>query len=250
MDVLILRADLGGMDFSDVSTGEAIPPVTPGVVLRLEFMEPLGLSAHALAKATDVPTNRITAILHGTRSITADTALRLGRHFRTSAEFWMHLQAAHDLETARGNAVGAMNAGDTIKVMKEDLVVGKREVEAGGVRVTSHVVETPVQEQVTLHEERVTIERRPVNQRVAGTEVLRDQTIEARATAEEAVVGKDVRVVEEIGIRKEAADRVETVRDTVRRTEIDVENTSNLAMDDWRHTRDVTGARGGKSKPR
>jgi len=250
MDALILRADLGGMDFSDVSTGEAIPPVTPGVVLRLEFMEPLGLSAHALAKATDVPTNRITAILHGTRSITADTALRLGRHFRTSAEFWMHLQAAHDLETARGNAVGAMNAGDTIKVMKEDLVVGKREVEAGGVRVTSHVVETPVQEQVTLHEERVTIERRPVNERVAGTEVFRDQTIEARATAEEAVVGKDVRVVEEIGIRKEAADRVETVRDTVRRTEIDVENTSNLAMDDWRHTRDVTGARGGKSKPR
>ena len=57
--------------------------------------------------------------------------------------------------------------GDTIKVMKEDLVVGKREVEAGGVRVTSHVVETPVQEQVTLHEEHVTLERRPVNERVS-----------------------------------------------------------------------------------
>ena len=116
--------------------------------------------------------------------------------------------------------------GDTIKVMKEDLVVGKREVEAGGVRVTSHVVETPVQEQVTLHEEHVTLERRPVNERVSGTEAFRDQTIEARAMAEEPVVAKDVRVVEEIGIKKEATDRVETVRDSVRETKVDVEDTS------------------------
>lgn len=65
-------------------------------------MEPLGLSAHALAKAMSVPTNRITTIPHGTRGITAGTALRLGKHFRTSAEFWMNLQTAHDLETARG----------------------------------------------------------------------------------------------------------------------------------------------------
>jgi len=116
----------------------------------------------------------------------------------------------------------------TIKVMKEDLVVGKREHEAGGVRVTSHVVETPVQEQVTLHEERVTLERRPVNERVAGVgDAFSDKTIEARATSEEAVVGKEARVVEEIGIKKEAADRVETVRDTVRETKVDVEDTSS-----------------------
>ncbi len=133
-----------------------------------------------------------------------------------------------------GAATTAMNtapvANDgTIKVMKEDLVVGKREAEAGGVRVTSHVVETPVQEQVTLHEERVSVERRPVNERVSGTEAFRDQTIEARATAEEAVVGKDVRVVEEIGIKKEVADRVETVRDTVRETKVDVQDTAATA---------------------
>jgi len=101
MDDLILREDLDRTDLSDVDSGEAIPPVTPGEVLRLEFMEPAGLSAHALAKATGVPTNRITAILHGTRGITADTALRLARHFGTSAEMWMGLQTAHDLETAR-----------------------------------------------------------------------------------------------------------------------------------------------------
>ena len=116
----------------------------------------------------------------------------------------------------------------TIKVMKEDLVVGKREHDAGGVRVTSHVAETPVQEQVTLHEERVTLERRPVNERVAGVgDAFADKTIEARATSEEAVVGKEARVVEEIGIKKQAADRVETVRDTVRETKVDVEDTSS-----------------------
>ncbi len=125
----------------------------------------------------------------------------------------------------------SMNQGmgnDTIKVMKEDLVVGKREHEAGGVRVTSHVVETPVQEQVTLHEEHVTLERRPVNERVAGAgDAFADKTIEARAMSEEAVVGKEARVVEEIGIKKQATDRVETVRDTVRETKVDVEDSSS-----------------------
>ena len=125
-------------------------------------------------------------------------------------------------------SLGTVAGDDTIKVMKEDLVVGKREQEVGGVRVTSHVVETPVQEQVTLHEERVTIERRPVNERVAGVgDAFTDKTIEARATAEEAVVGKEARVIEEIGIKKEAADRVETVRDTVRETKVDIEDTSS-----------------------
>ena len=127
-------------------------------------------------------------------------------------------------------SMGAAAVGDTIKVMKEDLTVGKREHDAGGVRVTSHVVETPVQEQVTLHEERVTLERRPVNERVAGAgDAFADKTIEARATSEEAVVAKEARVVEEIGIKKEAVDRTETVRDTVRETKVDVEDTSAAA---------------------
>ncbi len=102
MTDLILREDLDRVDLSEVDSGETIPPVTPGEVLRLEFMEPAGLSAHALGKATGMPTNRITAILHGTRGITADTALRLAQHFGTSAEFWMNLQTAYDLAAARG----------------------------------------------------------------------------------------------------------------------------------------------------
>lgn len=237
MTELILREDLDSLDLSDVSTGETIPPVTPGEVLRVEFMEPLGLSAHALAKTTGVPTNRITAILHGTRTITADTALRLGKHFRTSAEFWMNLQTAHDLETARADAAGS-GTDNVLKAIKEDLIAGRREHDAGGVRITSYVVEMPVQEQVTLHQGHVTLERRPVNERIPG-DAFMDKTIEAHATGEEAMVGKDVRVVEEIGIKKEVADRVETVRET----RVDVEDAS---VPSWASS--TTASRDGKRR--
>ena len=122
----------------------------------------------------------------------------------------------------------AARAGDTetIKVMEERLRVGKREVAGGAVRVRSYVVERPVEEQVRLHEERVTVERHPVDRPVTGAEAsaFQERTIEARATSEEAVVGKEARVVEEIGIRKEASDRTETVRDTVRSTKVEVED--------------------------
>lgn len=98
---MIRREDLPCTDLSDVTTGERIAPVTPGDVLREEFMAPLGLSARHLARDIGVPPNRITGILNGTRAVTAATALRLGTRFGTSAEFWMNLQVAHDLEMAR-----------------------------------------------------------------------------------------------------------------------------------------------------
>ena len=72
----------------------------PGEVLRAEFMEPMGLSARALAAVLDVPANRISDILRERRGVSADTAIRLGRHFDTTARFWMNLQVAHDLSKA------------------------------------------------------------------------------------------------------------------------------------------------------
>jgi len=101
----ITRAELAIMDFSDITTGERLDPVTPGDVLLHEFMEPLGLSARALARDLDVPANRITEIVNGERVITADTAVRLERRLGANAEFWMNLQTAHDLEMARERAV-------------------------------------------------------------------------------------------------------------------------------------------------
>jgi addiction module HigA family antidote len=78
-----------------------LPPVHPGEVLLEEFLLPLGLTQYRLAKDLSVPARRINEIVHGTRAITADTALRLGRHFRTSDRFWLNLQAAYDLDIAR-----------------------------------------------------------------------------------------------------------------------------------------------------
>jgi antitoxin HigA-1 len=73
----------------------------PGEVLAEEFLKPLGMSVNALALALRVPATRIGAIVKGERSVTADTALRLARFFGTSAEFWMNMQAVHDLTKAR-----------------------------------------------------------------------------------------------------------------------------------------------------
>jgi antitoxin HigA-1 len=72
----------------------------PGEVLREEYLVPLGLSARALAKDLDVPANRLTEIMRGTRDVSADTAIRLGRYFRTDPRFWLNLQAAYDLSKA------------------------------------------------------------------------------------------------------------------------------------------------------
>jgi addiction module HigA family antidote len=76
-----------------------MPPIHPGEVLREEFLIPLSLSAYAVAKAISVPQTRISEIVHERRAITADTAVRLARFFRTSPEFWMNLQARYDLES-------------------------------------------------------------------------------------------------------------------------------------------------------
>ena len=73
-------------------------PIHPGEVLREEFLDPMGISQYRLAKDTSVPARRINEIVHGKRGITADTALRLGRYFGTSAQFWMNLQDHFDLE--------------------------------------------------------------------------------------------------------------------------------------------------------
>lgn len=97
----INRDDLHTLDFTDISAGVPIPLPTPGDILRLDFLEPSGLSAYALARAIGVPLTRIMAILHGRRGITAGTALRLAAHFGNSAEFWMNLQVQHDLQAAR-----------------------------------------------------------------------------------------------------------------------------------------------------
>ena len=126
---------------------------------------------------------------------------------------------------------GTVQGEEAIPIVEERLTVGKREVNRGRVRVRSYVVETPVQEQVALRQEHVEVERRTVNRPVTGADqaLFQERVIEATESAEEAVVVKETRVVEEVVVRKEAEERVQTVQDTVRRTEVEVEDDRRAA---------------------
>jgi len=118
-----------------------------------------------------------------------------------------------------------LDEDETIEVVEEDIHVGKRTVEGGGVRVKTYVREVPVEEQVRLRNEHVEVERRQVDRPATARDLdnFREGTIEVSETHEEAVVGKDARVVEEVRIHKDVDEHVETVRDTARRTEVEVE---------------------------
>jgi addiction module HigA family antidote len=83
-----------------MAKSEKLPPIHPGEILREDFMKPLGISMNKLALELHVPVTRVSEIVHERRSITPDTALRLGRCFNTSARFWLNAQAAYDLELA------------------------------------------------------------------------------------------------------------------------------------------------------
>lgn len=113
----------------------------------------------------------------------------------------------------------------TIERMEENLEVGKRTVETGGVRVRSRIVERPVEEHIRLREEHVHVERTAVNRPISGDEINRfqDQEIEMRESAEVPVVNKDTRVVEEIRLSKDVDERDETIRENLRHTEVDVD---------------------------
>jgi uncharacterized protein (TIGR02271 family) len=117
----------------------------------------------------------------------------------------------------------AQGGEEVVPLSEEQLTVGKRLVNRGTTRIRRFVVETPVEEAVTLHSEHVSVDRRPV---AAGTKVgdaaFTDRTVEVTETDEEAVVSKAARVKEEVVINKAATDRVETVRDTVRREDVEV----------------------------
>ena len=125
---------------------------------------------------------------------------------------------------------GLGNEAGTIQLAEESLAVGKRLVNRGGTRIRRYVVETPVEESVSLHSETVKLERHPVTDGRPVTDAsFSEKTIEMMESAEEAVVSKTARVVEEVGLRKEATDRVETIRDTVRKEEVEIEQVPGTA---------------------
>jgi uncharacterized protein (TIGR02271 family) len=142
-------------------------------------------------------------------------------------EGWSPYQGSGDSAGFRQQETGRTVEEERIPIVEESLRVGKREVERGGARVRSYVTETPVSEQVNLREEHVSVERRPVDRELSQSELqgdmLQGREIEMTETAEEAVVGKEARVREELVVRKTAEERTETVEDTVRNTEVEVD---------------------------
>lgn len=118
------------------------------------------------------------------------------------------------------------NTSHIIPVIEENLEVGKREVETGGARIRSRIVENPVEEQVRLRSEHINVERNPVNRQTTEAEfnTFADGTLEMTEHKEVPVVEKQTWVKEEISLNKEIEETQETIRDTVRSTEVDVEN--------------------------
>src|ERR1700761_6418306 len=97
-----------------------LPPIHPGEILREEFLVPLGISQYRLAKDTSVPPRRINEIVRGTRGITADTALRLARHFGTTERFWLNLQAHYDLEVEKERLGDRLEREVTVREYNEE----------------------------------------------------------------------------------------------------------------------------------
>lgn len=217
--------------------GAGVGAVTGGIIGALIDLGIPEESAHVYAEsvrrgnalvAAQVPDNRVdeaSRIMQRTGLIDIE---REAESWRSSG--WNRFEYEDTATTTTGTMNRPRNRTDlrddeTIEVVEEDLQVGKRAVDTGGVRVTSHVREVPVEEDVHLRQEHVEVERRPVNRPATAADLntMRDQTIEVRETQEQPVIGKEARVVEEIRVNKDVEEHTEKVRDTVRRTEVDVE---------------------------
>lgn len=137
----------------------------------------------------------------------------------------------------RGNLSGDQTSETRIPIIEEELQVGKKQVETGGARLRSKIVEHPVEESVRLRSERINIERNPVNRPATETDLNRmeDKTIEVSGTQEIPVVNKEARVVEEVSLNKTVEENDETIHDTVRKTKVDVDK---LSDDSKTHKRD------------
>jgi uncharacterized protein (TIGR02271 family) len=200
-----------------VPTSAATTPLSGGLATQAATGERGANLGSAGTGPADAPT--------GSASAQAATGAGMGSTTGTTTSAGAMARMDQDTGTAMPSGTGSE---ESIKLAEERLRVGKREAHAGRVRVRSYVVETPVEEQVTLREERVHVEQRPMDRAATASEagLFQDRTIEAEESVEEAVVGKDVRVTGEVVVGKETTEHTETIRDTVRRTEVDVDQDS------------------------
>ena len=177
------------------------------------------------ANVDEAQADRACSILESSRTVDFDSRERQWR-----SEGWTGYPGQRETTGGRdfSGERGKIVEEERIPLVEEQLRVGKREVNRGGARVRSYVEERPVRESVNLREEHVNVERRPVDRRVPTSELdkgdlLRERNVEMTETAEKPVVGKEARVKEEVVLRKTARQRKAEVQDTVRRTDVDIE---------------------------
>jgi uncharacterized protein (TIGR02271 family) len=218
-----------GVRREDVRTLTSREGVSVGTLTALGVPE-----AEAQAYADDVRRGGV-LVLVDVPDDRADRAVALMERYATA-----DLGAPTGADTAqeRGRAgTREVETGDVkVPVVEEELQVGTRQVQRGGVRLYTRVVERPVEETVRLRDETVHVERRPVDRPATEADVAAAQegTLEVTETDEEAVVRKQARVVEEVVVSKDAEEHTETVRDTVRRTEVEAEPTGAASARDVR----------------
>ena len=167
---------------------------------------------------------------------TAEDAAFIESRFKSCGGEQVYSNASQQQATAARGVSSANTARSddantdeiTIPVIEEELQVGKRAVETGGVRVEMHTTEHPVEETVTLREEEINVERRPVDRAVTDADMasIKDEDLVVKERAEKAVAQKEARVVEEVVIGKDINERTENINDTVRRTDVEVEELS------------------------
>jgi len=175
-----------------------------------------------IADVESAQVDRAVAILN--RLGTVDLGRRAEHWKKTGFTGAYDLKAAPYTAEQRKRELAEYGETKAVPVVQEELLVGKQVVQRGGVRVHSYVHERPVEEVVRLREERVNVERRPANRAVQpGDIAFQERTVDVTAQGEEAVAAKKPRVVEEVVVSKSATQREETVRDTVRREDVDVE---------------------------
>ncbi len=224
-DAISTHADMASN--GTATTGSAMPTQKPGLWASIFGGEPdhdtavysqsvQSGSSVVTIKAPDQHVSSVVAILERHNPVDIDERASNYGLTQTAA-------STSAMQPLGADARSATAGDEVLQLSEEQLVVGKRLVNRGTTRIRRFVVEVPVEEQVSLHEETVKIERHAVtgDRPVSGT-AFTDRTIEMTQTGEEAVVGKTARVREEVSLRKEVVDRVETVKDTVRREDVEI----------------------------
>jgi len=212
---------------SDMSRSEAPTAARAASVNEMsqsDAFRPEGTAATTDTFRSDTDTSRPPSYATAETS-RIDTTAPSAMTDRTITESDTTNPADADMASRRMTATGTAADSKTIPVIQEELQIGKREVQRGGVRVYQRVKETPVDQSVRLHEEHVHVERHPVDRPASEADLsgLKETSFELRETAEEAVVGKTARIVEEVVVSKEASERTQEIHDKVRRTDVEVE---------------------------